>query len=167
MPKSDLKIQHKRFIVSLLAAYESPSEVIASVKEEFGIDVTRQQLQHYDPHTVAGKTLNQDLKDLFAASRAEFEESEIIPLSITKVRLKYLSRYVHKLENMGNIGKAAELIEQIAKDEGGAFTNRREISGRDGKPIEMHQVSVDDWKKKVEERRLQAAKTSELFAGGE
>ena len=163
MPKSDLKIQHKRFIVKLLAVYESPSEIIASVKEKFDVTVTRQQLQHYDPTTVAGADLSEELKKLFTDTRKAFDDAEIVPLSKQVVRMKKLSGYVEKFENMGNYGKAAEIIEQIAKDEGGAFTNRREISGRDGQPIAMHQMTVADWKKQQEERRRQAANTAEIF----
>src|SRR5688500_9422327 len=147
MPKSDLKNSHKQFIVKLLAVYESPADVIQLVKENFEITVTLQKLQHYDPTTVMGRDLSKTLKELFEETRKEFDESAIIPLSKKVVRLKKLSKYVQVFEGMGNYGKAAEIIEQIAKDDGGVFTNRREISGRDGQPIEMHQTTVEDWKK--------------------
>lgn len=167
MSTSNLKIIHKRFIVKLLAVYESPSEVIEQVKEKFELTVTKQQLQHYDPTTVMGQDLSKELTELFKNTRTEFDEADPVPLSKQNARLKKLSKYVDKFENMNNFGKAAEILEQIAKEKGGAFTNRREISGRDGKPMEIHQTTMADWKKDVEERRRQAAATQEIFAQNE
>src|ERR1044072_7321849 len=108
MPVSKLETEHKRFIVKMLAVYESPSEVKAAVKETFQIDVSLQQLQHYDPTTVAGADLERNLKKLFTETRKKFDEKEVVPLSKKNVRLKRLSGYVQKLEAMGNYGKAAE-----------------------------------------------------------
>lgn len=163
MPKSDLKIQHKRFIVMLLAVHESPREVRAAIKEEFRIDVSLQQLQHYDPDTVAGRSLTKELKTLFETTRKEFEAKEDIPLSKKVVRLKKLSKYVEQMEAAGNVVKAAEFLEQIAKEQGGMFTNRKEITGAEGKPIEIHSKTLDDWKKDAGERTTQAAAVLEMF----
>jgi hypothetical protein len=69
------------------------------------------------------------MKKLFEETRKAFDETEIVPLSKKVVRLKKLSGYVERLEGMGNIGKAAEIIEQIAKDEGDVFTNKHKIDG--------------------------------------
>lgn len=40
---------------------------------------------------------------------------------------------------------------------------KHEISGKDGKPIETVQISLEDWRKQAAERREQAAKTAEMF----
>jgi phage terminase small subunit len=49
----------------------------------------------------------------------------------------------------------------------GLFIDKHEHTGAGGKPIEVHQVSLTDWKKNVEERRNQAAATNELFSDTE
>lgn len=163
MPNSELTIAHKRFIVMLLASYESPSDVIDAVKEKFSVIVTRQQLQHYDPNTVAGKDLAKTLKDLFETTRTEFEAKEPVPLSKKVARVKRLQNYVDKFENMGNLGKAMEAMAQIAKEEGGMFTNRKEITGAGGKPIEIHSKTLDDWKNDAERRTNEAAAVLDIF----
>lgn len=163
MPDSELTNTHKRFIVMLLAVYESPSDVIDAVKEKFNITVTRQQLQHYDPNTVAGRDLAKGLKELFEKTRTEFEAKEPVPLAKKVARVKKLSNYVEKFENMGNFGKAMEAMEQIAKEEGGMFTNRKEITGAGGKPIEIHSKTLDDWKKDAENRTNEAAAVLGIF----
>ena len=147
----------------LLAVYESPSDVIDAVKEKFNVAVTRQQLQHYDPNTVAGKDLAKGLKDLFEKTRNEFEAKEPVPLAKKVARVKKLSNYVEKFENMGNFGKAMEAMEQIAREEGGMFTNRKEITGAGGKPIEIHSKTLDDWKKEAGSRTEAAAAVLEMF----
>jgi hypothetical protein len=40
-----------------------------------------------------------------------------------------------RVQGQGNMALAAQLIEQAAKESGGAFTNRREMTGKDGAPL--------------------------------
>ncbi len=40
-----------------------------------------------------------------------------------------------KAEDQGNMVLAAQLLEQAAKEMGNAFTNRRELTGKDGKDL--------------------------------
>ncbi|MEN1613625.1 DUF2280 domain-containing protein, partial [Pseudomonas aeruginosa] len=39
----------KAFIVQALACFDTPSQVAESVKKEFGIEVSRQQIESHDP----------------------------------------------------------------------------------------------------------------------
>ncbi|WP_080703047.1 DUF2280 domain-containing protein [Bordetella bronchiseptica] len=55
----------KRFIVQAFACYDTPSQVAEAVKEEFGIDVPRNQVGQYDPTKVAGAALATKWRDLF------------------------------------------------------------------------------------------------------
>lgn len=60
----------QRFIVQALACYDTPTQVAESVKEDFGIEVTRQQIASYDPTKAASKNnLAKKWRDLFADNR--------------------------------------------------------------------------------------------------
>lgn len=133
--KKQLSEDVKRFIVKSLAVFESPSDVMLSVKEKFKVSITRAGIQTYDPTKVAGEDLSEDLKTLFFETRKNFEETEIIPLSKKIYRIKKLAKFVENAESLGNDVAAAAYLEQIAKEEGGMFTNKREISGAGGESL--------------------------------
>ncbi|MDR8258029.1 DUF2280 domain-containing protein, partial [Acinetobacter baumannii] len=46
---ASLNKKQKLFIVRSLAVFNTPQETVSLVKEEFNIDVTRQQVETYDP----------------------------------------------------------------------------------------------------------------------
>src|SRR5260370_39199589 len=46
-----------------------------------------------------------------------------------------LESYVHRAEETKRYGLAAQLLKQAAEEMGGAYTSRREISGKDGVPV--------------------------------
>lgn len=126
----------KLFIVKAAAAYDSPETISKAVKEEFGLDVPRQQCAQYDPTKAAGAKLSAKWKAIFNEARAKFlDDVSEIPLANKSVRLRTISRLAKKAEDMKNIPLAAQLIEQAAKEVGNAYTNRRELTGADGKPI--------------------------------
>jgi hypothetical protein len=60
-----LKDDVKAFIVQALACFDKPTQVVAQVKETFKLDVTRQQVETYDPTKYAGRTLNIKWRTLF------------------------------------------------------------------------------------------------------
>jgi hypothetical protein len=163
MAKNTLSEEIKRFIVKSLAVYETPSEVMESVKAIFNKKVTRQNIHFYDPTKLAGEALSEELRTLFFDTRSKFDETEILPLSKKNVRIKKLSKYVDTLENNDNFVGAAEVIAQIAKEEGGMFTNRRELTGAKGGPVVVHSKTLDEWNKDAESRVGQAAEVMSLF----
>lgn len=125
--KKQLSEEAKRFIVKSLAVYDRPSDVMTSVKEKFGVKITRAGVQCYDPTKAAGEDLNEELKKLFLEIRKQFDESEDLPLSKKRTRIKRLSEIADKLEDMGNLMGAADILEQIAKEQGDAYTNRFKV----------------------------------------
>lgn len=163
MAKNTLSEDIKRFIVKSLAMYETPSEVVEAVKAIFNKKVTRQNVQGYDPTKLAGESLSDELKTLFFETRNQFDETEIMPLSKKNVRIKKLSKYVEVLEDNDNFVGAAEVISQIAKEEGGMFTNRRELTGAKGGPVVLHSKTLDDWNKDADSRINQAADVMTMF----
>lgn len=110
-----LKEPIKIFIVQSLACFETPQQVADTVKQEFKIEVSRQQVSLYDPTKYVGRNLSKKLKDLFEQTRKDFKTNIYdIPLANKAVRLR-------ELQNMyGEWGKnkimKQNLIKQI-KDE--------------------------------------------------
>jgi hypothetical protein len=127
----------KTFIVHALACFDSPSTVAASVKEEFdGLTVTRQRVHTYDPTKKAGEGLGAELKAVFEATRKAFlEETAAIGIANKAVRLRKLDRIAQKAEAAGNHVMVMGACEAAAKEVGGAFTNRHELTGKDGKDL--------------------------------
>lgn len=139
--KSSLSDEVKTFIVQCNAMFDSPSAVARAVKEEFGVTVARQNVEAFDPTKRQGQKCATKWKAVFEKTRKEFlENTASTGIAHRAVRLRYLQRMVDRVEGMQNYPLAAQLLEQAAKESGGAFTNRRELSGPDGKPIETESV---------------------------
>lgn len=132
----------KAFIVTRLACYEPPSRVAAAVKAEFGLDMPRQHVQLYDPEK--GQKPAKKWCDLFDATRKKLLAGvDTTPGAHIGVRVATLWRLCERAEGMGNIPLAASLLEQIAKETGGLYTNRRELTGKNGGPIATKDVTPD------------------------
>ena len=67
----------KVFIVQSLACFETPQQVVEAVKQEYKIEITRQQVALYDPTKVAGRDLRQEFKDEFIRVREEYLKQPI------------------------------------------------------------------------------------------
>lgn len=136
MAKGKLTDEVKTFIVQSLACFDSPSVVVAAVKVEHGEVITRQAVEGYDPNKKAGSSLADKWRQLFAETRKTFlENTASIAISHRAVRLRALQRMAEKAETQGNMVLAATLMEQAAKEVGNAYTNRRELTGKDGKDL--------------------------------
>lgn len=133
----------KRYAVQALACYDSPAQVIRDIKQEFGVVVSPQQLTAYNPDSQAGQRMSKKLKDLFAVTREAFlKDVSTIPIAQQAFRLRALNRLYAQAEKQGNAVVAAQMIEQASKEIGGAFTNRRELTGRDGKDLPVQTAGV-------------------------
>lgn len=140
-----LSDNHKRFIVQALACWDTPSQVAEAVRDEFGLSVPRTQVAQYDPTKVAGQKLAKKWAELFDATRKRFrEEVAEIPIADQAFRLRALGKIYERHLSRGNVVGAAAVLEQAAKEAGGAFTNRREHTGAGGGPIEQKTVVVDE-----------------------
>ncbi|WP_042298974.1 DUF2280 domain-containing protein [Paraburkholderia kururiensis] len=128
----------KLFIVRALACYDTPSQVAGAVKEEFGLVVSRQQVEAYDPNKAIGKGLSKKWREVFQRTREAFlADISQVPIANAAVRLRRIERILVKAETSGNTVVALQALEQAAKEAGGAFTNktRVEASGPNGAPI--------------------------------
>ena len=139
-----LRDEVKAFVVQALACFDTPSQVVASVKETFGIDVTRQQCEAYDPTKYVGRSLNQKWKTLFEDTRARFrEETAEIPIANRAFRLRAMNRFVERAETMKNIGLAMQILEQAAKEVGDVYVNRSRKDEPDDEPAIPTRIQVD------------------------
>jgi len=145
-----LKGEVKAFIVQSLACFDTPSQVVESVKKEFGLAIPRQQVESHDPTKANGKGLAQKWVDMFNVTRERFQ-SEIsdIPIANKAYRLRVLDRMATKAEGMKNMALTAALMEQAAKEVGDAYTNKQKVEQT---VVATHNVmpvpscdNVDDW----------------------
>jgi hypothetical protein len=142
----DLTEEQKTFIVQKLACFLSPSEVVEDVKEEFGIEISRMQVRTYNPKqcVVAKKW-----KELFNATRAKYLDSAAELGAFHQVfRLDQAMRLLRKAGK--NLPFKRELLEYMAKEAGGAFTNKRTLDGNLNVSIDS---VLDDAAAYREERR--------------
>jgi hypothetical protein len=121
-----LKPEQKLFIVQRLACFDTPTMVAKAVREEYQVELSRQVVEGYDPTKYAGRNLAKKYKQVFEDTREAFlEDTSGIAISHKAVRLRTLQRMAEKAENMGNMVLAKDLLEQAAKEAGGAYSNKR------------------------------------------
>ena len=139
-----LKNEVKSFIVQALACFDTPSQVVESVKNEFGVVVTRQQVETHDPTKAAGKGLAVKWATLFHDTRKRFrDETADIPIANRAFRLRAMNRFVEKAETMKNIGLAMQILEQAAKEAGDMYVNRSRKDESDDEPAIPTRIQVD------------------------
>ena len=145
-----LKPEVKAFIIQMLACYDTPSQVVEAVQKDFGITITRQQVETHDPTKVSGKTLARKWVDMFNATRDRFlNEISDIPIANKAYRLRVLQRMSTTAEGMKNLGMTAQLLEQAAKEVGDAYSNKQkvELTGKDGGPLNQVTYTAEDYAK--------------------
>jgi hypothetical protein len=115
----------KEFIVNGLACYDSPTYVAEAVRENFGIEVSRQQIHEYDP--ACARRPAQRWCDLHAATRAAFlQEAAAIGIANKLVRLRRLDRLADRCEG-NSVALSLICLAQAAKECGGLYENRRRV----------------------------------------
>ena len=136
-----LKEPVKIFIVQALACRDTPQEVVDLVKQEYGIQISRSQCQAYDPTKYSGRNLSKKFVELFHKTRADFDAGLIdIPIANKHYRLKQYQKQLER--NAKNTVMSLKILEQAAKDCGGQFTNKQEITGAGGGPIQNENTVV-------------------------
>lgn len=134
MAKAKLNQEQQTFAVQSLACFDSPSVVAAALRKEYGVSITPQSIEAYDPTKKAGAKLAAKWRALFEETRKTFlEDTATIAISHRAVRLRALQRMAEKAEGQGNMVLAANLLEQAAKEVGDSYTNRRELTGKGGR----------------------------------
>jgi hypothetical protein len=126
--KRRLSTEVQRFIVQRLACYESPSEVVAAVKATFNMKISLSHVVYYDPMS-ATANLAQEWRELFTQTRAAFVQGiGNIAIAQRAVRLHRLDHLYHGALKARQYALAGDLLQQAAKEMGGIYTNRRELT---------------------------------------
>lgn len=145
-----LTAAQKEFVVTRLALFNSPTETARAVQEEFGVEIDRQQAAYYDP-TASGAGPAEKWERLYHSTREEYlEEVSSHEASHKAFRVGQLQEMFFKAKRMGNLPLAAELLEQIAKEKGEKYTNKKalELSGEvdtGGVLVVPDSPDTDDW----------------------
>ena len=142
-----LKSTHKEFIVTRLARMDPPSDVRDALKAEHGVDASLDQIVFYNPDTANGaERLSDDWKELFYRTREKFQnDASDEPAYHKAVRIRMLADAAREAQKMKNYVLMQSLLEQIAKETGGKYTNKQllEHAGRDGGPIQTVNANLD------------------------
>lgn len=150
-----LTAEQKTFIVQRLACFDTPSTVAEAVKEEFGVDLTRQHVEQYDPTKRAGQALSVKYREIFEQTREKFKsDTSEIPVAHKSVRLLRLQRMADRCERMKNFALAAQLLEQVAKEMGDHYTNLRRVAPVDPtgeRPYEPQQYTPEQLDARIRE----------------
>ena len=118
----------KAFIVQGLATYMTPSDVAEAVKNEFGVEITRQQASSYDPTKAAGMGLAKKWSDMFNKFRDDFSTNiQAIPIANKAYRLTLLNDMALDALKSKNRPLVASLVEQAAKEVGDVYTNKKAL----------------------------------------
>lgn len=132
----------QNFVVTSLAMFDPPSAVREALKAEYGVAMSVQAIEYYDPTKRAGRKLLKRWADLFTATREAFlKESAAVPIANRSVRLRALDRMAKQAESMKNYSLAASLHEQAAKEVGDVYTNTRKLAGHDGAGLKVDGLS--------------------------
>ena len=130
-----LKEPVKIYIVQALACRDTPQEVADLVKQEFGIEIDRQQCAAYDPTKRRGKNLSQKYVDLFEETRKKFDEGLIdIPIANKFYRLKELQKMY---DDSGRNKRVRQNLLKQALQETDGRTTKVEHMGKDGADLEI------------------------------
>jgi hypothetical protein len=128
MASKKLTNEQQAFVVQALACFDSPKTAADTLKKEFGVVITPQTCEAYDPTKRAGKKLSKKWRALFEATRKAFiDDASSIGWAHRSTRLRLIQRVGEKAENMGNLTLALQAAEQAAKEMGDAFTNRQKL----------------------------------------
>ena len=122
-----LKKEVKLFIVRSLAVFNTPTETAELVHQDYGVVVTKQQCEKYDPTKRSGENLSPELKAEFEATREEFlEKPKNIPIANLSVRLQRMENQYQK--HGKNRVAALSILKQAAEDVGGKYTNKTDVT---------------------------------------
>jgi hypothetical protein len=116
----------KTFIVQSLACFDTPSQVVGAVRDQYGVTISRQQVEIHDPTKRCSKGLARRWVVLFADTRCAFLRAIAnIPIASRSYRLRALGRMLEQVEQRGNLVLAARLLEQAAKEMGATSVDSR------------------------------------------
>ncbi|ATP86044.1 DUF2280 domain-containing protein [Acinetobacter baumannii] len=141
-----LKEPVKIFIVQSLACFDTPQQVVEAVREEFNIELTRQQVASYDPTKATCRALSKKLTALFNKTREDFKKNVYdIPLANKAYRLKELQKIYEKAGK--NVQLRQSLIklarEESKSDQKDSMSEKAQIE------LEIKKLELEEIKRRV------------------
>ena len=125
---AELSDDAKLFIVQALARYSSPAEVVVMIREDFGLETNVQQVRTYNPDHPKFEA-GERWRPIFEAVRkAYLQDISAVPIASQAFRLNVLQKNLDRAMKLGNVVLANSILEQAAKEMGGALTNARNVS---------------------------------------
>lgn len=116
-------------IVRGLASFDTPGVVAKAIKAEYGVAVTPQQVEAYDPTKRAGAALSAELREIFIAEREKAKTSiDDVAIAHKPMRLRKLQKAIERAEARGNDGMLLQLLGQAAREVGGMFESKRQVA---------------------------------------
>lgn len=124
----------KHAIVTLLAQFERPSDVVVHMRRDFGIEIDRFQVRTYDP-TNARYEGGAKWRSIFEAARAaHLSAVEDIPIAHKAYRLNILQQILGVALTRGNITLVMSILRQAAREAGDVRPAQSEGTLQSGKP---------------------------------
>jgi hypothetical protein len=138
-----LTIEQMRFLLEAHARHEGWHEYGPKFADVFGIQISRQLAAQYDmdnPHfrDKQRRGPHSELVEYFFKYREEYlANKKAVPIANQVYRLKQIQRwYDREAAKPSPNPKLLDMwLEKGAKEDGGFFTNKRELSGPNGGPI--------------------------------
>jgi hypothetical protein len=119
--RTKLTDEHKIYIVRRLAAYDSLIVIARGLKQDFGITVTIQLIQNYNPERVSGQNLSQRWRDLFSGARkAYLAGTEDIGAKHPPIRIRWRGEMAMEMWGAGQHAVANDILDSIVKEGDGA-----------------------------------------------
>lgn len=134
----------KAMIVTELACFSGPAEIRDLVEKEFGYRITHlSQIIYYDP-TSAHTDLSDGWRKLFEVTREKYlKDVGRVPIMHKAYRARQLQKILDIESERKNTVGARDTLKQAAEEEGGVFTNRRELTGAGGKDLPVAALTVE------------------------
>jgi hypothetical protein len=119
---SKMTDQHRVYVIKRLAAHHTALSIVQGLKQEFGITVTQQAVDHYHPARGPRARLAQRWKDLFwKERRAYISRTANLGLTNKPARIRRREEMMHREWAAGRNARANVILDSIAKDTGDAF----------------------------------------------
>jgi hypothetical protein len=118
-------------VVVRLACYDSPSAIVKSLKEDFGIEIARQAIERYNPLLrYGGRRCSEQWATLFYETRRKLVEGMAdIGAAHKMVRIRWLDQMVRREMTGGHTAEARALLKQVAEEMGEGVTHRHDHHG--------------------------------------
>jgi hypothetical protein len=132
-PMRKLTDEQKIYAVKRLAAYDRPAAIAHDLKEAFGVTISPQAIEHYDPERPAGHDLAPRWCAAFHAAReAHLALTATLGHLPKALRLHLRGRMAIAAWDEGNYKLANEILDAIAKEAGDVLNGKHGLFGPGG-----------------------------------